>query len=143
MNPVGNPLAEARRGRRAARALGIAILVLAARAGAQPSGIISGVVLDALRWALEQLRQRPDASLFGETRNSVHELAGTAGSFALEELSEIGARLEQALLAWRARGALPSMWAAVADADAALADFAERLAPAAPAQPWRTVRAGL
>ncbi|SRR6266571_1377046 len=47
MNPVGNPLAEARRGRRAARALGIAILVLAARAGAQPSGIISGVVLDA------------------------------------------------------------------------------------------------
>ncbi len=100
--------------------------------------------LTQLRWALEQLRQRPhDASLFGETRNSLHELAGTAGSFALEELSEIGARLAQALLAWRARGALPSMWAAVADADAALADFAERLAPAAPAQPWRTVRAGL
>jgi len=30
-----------------ARALGIAVLLLAARAGAQPSGIISGVVLDA------------------------------------------------------------------------------------------------
>ncbi len=45
--PVGNPLTEARRGGRAARALGIAVLVLAARARAQPSGIISGVVLDA------------------------------------------------------------------------------------------------
>ena len=100
--------------------------------------------LAQIRWALEQLRQRPhDTGLFAETRNSVQDLAGSAGSFGLEELSEIGTRLEQALLAWRARGALPAMWAAVADADAALADFAERLAPAAPAQPWRTVRAGL
>jgi TonB family protein len=41
---VENPLI-ARPG--AARVLGIAVLVLAARAGAQPSGIISGVVLDA------------------------------------------------------------------------------------------------
>jgi len=44
---VGNPLTESRRGRRAARALGIAFLALAVGAGAQPSGIISGVVLDA------------------------------------------------------------------------------------------------
>jgi TonB family protein len=44
---VGNPLTEALPRRRAARALGIAVLVLAARAGAQPSGILSGLVLDA------------------------------------------------------------------------------------------------
>jgi chemotaxis protein histidine kinase CheA len=97
--------------------------------------------LAQIRWALEQLRQRPhDTGLFAETRNSVQDLAGTAGSFGLEELSEIGTRLEQALLAWRGRGA--TAWAAVAGADAALADFADRLAPAAPAAPWRVV-AGL
>jgi TonB family protein len=44
---VENPLTEAPSRRRAARALGIVVLLLAARAGAQPSGIISGVVLDA------------------------------------------------------------------------------------------------
>lgn len=94
--------------------------------------------LAQIRWALEQLRQRPqDTGLFAETRNWLHELAGTADSFALEELSEIGTRLDQALLAWRGRGA--AGWAAVADADAALADFADRLAPAAPAAPWRMV----
>lgn len=100
--------------------------------------------LSRIRCALEQLRQRPhDSGLFAETRNSVHELAGTAGSFGLEELSDIGLRVEQALLAWHARGAAPSAWAAVADADAALADFEDRLAPAASGAPWRVVRAGL
>ncbi len=100
--------------------------------------------LAQIRWALEQLRQRPhDTGLFAETRNSVQDLAGTAGSFGLEELSEIGTRLDQALLAWRGRGALAAAWAAVADADAALADFADRLAPTAPAAPWRMVGAGL
>jgi len=97
--------------------------------------------LAQIRWALEQLRHRPqDTGLFSETRNWLHELAGAAGSFGLEELSEIGTRLDQALLAWRGRGALA--WAAVAGADAALADFADRLAPAAPAAPWPVV-AGL
>jgi len=48
---VGNRLTEALPRLRAARALGIAILVLAARAGAQPSGTISGVVMDAITQA--------------------------------------------------------------------------------------------
>jgi HPt (histidine-containing phosphotransfer) domain-containing protein len=99
--------------------------------------------LSHIRCALEQLRQRPhDSGLFAETRCSVHELAGAAGSFALEELSDIGLRVEQALVAWHARGAAPTAWAAVADADAALADFEDRLTPAASAAPWRVVRAG-
>jgi chemotaxis protein histidine kinase CheA len=93
--------------------------------------------LAQIRWALEQLRQRPqDTGLFAETRNWLHELAGTADSFGLEELSEIGTRLEQALLAWRGRGTLAAAWAAVAGADAALADFADRVAPSGPAAPW-------
>jgi HPt (histidine-containing phosphotransfer) domain-containing protein len=100
--------------------------------------------LAQIRCALGQLRQRPhDCGLFAETRNSARELAGTAGSFGLEELSEIALRVEQALLAWQARGAAPTAWAAVADADAALADFEDRVAPAAPAVAWRVVRAGL
>jgi len=97
-----------------------------------------------IRCALEQVRQRAhDSGLFAETRNCVHELVGTARAFGLEDLSDIGLRVEQALLAWHARGAVPTAWAAVADADAALADFEDRLAPAAPAAPWRVVRAGL
>jgi HPt (histidine-containing phosphotransfer) domain-containing protein len=100
--------------------------------------------LSHTRCALEQLRQRThDSGLFAETCNSVRELAGAAGSFGLEELSDIGLRVEQALLAWHARGAAPAAWAAVADADAALADFEDRLAPAGFAAPWRVVRAGL
>jgi HPt (histidine-containing phosphotransfer) domain-containing protein len=100
--------------------------------------------LSHIRCALEQLRQRPhDPGLFAETRSCVHELAGTAGSFGLDELSDLGLRVEQALLAWHARGAAPMAWAAVADADAALADFEDRLAPAGSAAPWRVVRAGL
>ncbi|MFL5312440.1 MAG: Hpt domain-containing protein [Myxococcales bacterium] len=100
--------------------------------------------LARIRCALEQLRQRPhDCGLFKETRNSVHELAGTAGSFGLDELSDIGLRVEQALLAWHARGAAPAAWAAVADADASLADFEDRLTPPSPAAAWRVVRAGL
>ena len=100
--------------------------------------------LARLRCTLQQLRQRPhDSGLFAETRNAVHELAGTAGSFGLEELSEVGLRVEQALLAWHARGAAPTAWAAVADADAALAEFEDRLAPAASVAAWRVVRAGL
>jgi HPt (histidine-containing phosphotransfer) domain-containing protein len=100
--------------------------------------------LAQIRCALQQLRQRPhDAGLFAETRNTVHELAGTAGSFGLEELSEVGLRVEQALLAWHARGAAPTAWAAVADADAALAELEDRLAPAASVAAWRVVRAGL
>jgi hypothetical protein len=47
------------------------------------------------------------------------------------------------MLAWRSRGAIGSAWAAVADADAAVADFEDRLAPAAPPSPWRVVGAGL
>jgi len=47
LETVRNQLIEAPPRRGAARALGIAVLVFAARAGAQPSGIISGVVLDA------------------------------------------------------------------------------------------------
>jgi chemotaxis protein histidine kinase CheA len=101
-------------------------------------------VLAQIRWGLEQLRQRPhDAGLFAETRNSVQELAGSADSFGLEELSGICLRLAQAMLAWRSRGAIGSAWAAVADADAAVADFEDRLAPAAPPSPWRVVGAGL
>jgi len=101
-------------------------------------------VLAQIRWGLEQLRQRPqDAGLFAETRNSLRELALSADSFGLEELSGICLRLAQALLAWRSRGAIGSAWAAVADADAAVADFEDRLAPAAPPSPWRVVGAGL
>jgi HPt (histidine-containing phosphotransfer) domain-containing protein len=100
--------------------------------------------LAKIRCALEQLRQRPqDTCLFAETHNSLQEVAGAAESFGLEELNEIGMRLDQALLAWRGRGAPAAAWAAVASADAALADFEDRLAPAALAVPWRTVRAGL
>ena len=100
--------------------------------------------LAQVRWALEQLRQRPhDTGLFAETRHSVQDLAATADSFGLEELSGICLRLEQVLLAWRGRGAIASAWAAVADADAAVADFEDRLAPDAPPSPWRLVGAGL
>jgi HPt (histidine-containing phosphotransfer) domain-containing protein len=97
--------------------------------------------LAQIRGALEELRQRPhDTGLFAETRNSVQELAGRAGAFGLTELSEIGLRLEQALVAWRGRGAVA--WAAIASADAALSDFEDRLAPPLPAAPWRVVGAG-
>jgi hypothetical protein len=96
-----------------------------------------------IRWGLEQLRQRPwDVGLFSELRNSVQELVDLSGSFGQDELTEIGTRLDQALLAWRTRGASGPAWAPIAGADAALADFVERLAPATtPA--WRVVRAGL
>ena len=70
------------------------------RSGARVEFFTSGLSdrLAQIRWALEQLRQRPqDTGLFAETRNWLHELAGTADSFGLEELSEIGTRLEQAL----------------------------------------------
>jgi chemotaxis protein histidine kinase CheA len=100
--------------------------------------------LARIRCALEQLRQRPqDACLFAETRSSVQEVAGTAESFGLEELNEISTRLDQALLAWRGRGTPAAAWAAVAGADAALADFEDRMAPAALSVPWRVVRAGV
>jgi HPt (histidine-containing phosphotransfer) domain-containing protein len=100
--------------------------------------------LARIRCALEQLRQRPeDACLFAETHNSLQEVAGRAESFGLEELNEIGMRLDQALLSWRGRGAPAAAWAAVASADAALADFEDRLAPGALAIPWRMVRAGV
>jgi len=100
--------------------------------------------LAQVRCALEQLRQRPhDGGLFAETRSSLHELAATAGSFGLDELTEIALRVEQALLAWHARGSLPTAWAAAADAAAAPADFEDRLTPETPAAPWRVVRAGL
>ncbi|TMB05597.1 MAG: hypothetical protein E6J64_10505, partial [Deltaproteobacteria bacterium] len=53
--------------------------------------------LPQVRCALEQLRQRPhDGGLFAETRSSLHELAATAGSFGLDELTEIALRVEQA-----------------------------------------------
>ena len=94
--------------------------------------------LAQVRWALEQLRQRPhDAALFAETCRAAHDLAESAASF--EELSEIAARLEQALVAWRCRGALAAAWAPIAGEDAALADREDRLAPAA--RPWRVVGA--
>jgi HPt (histidine-containing phosphotransfer) domain-containing protein len=99
--------------------------------------------LTQIRWALTQLRQRPhDTGLFAETHNSVQELAAAAASFGLEELAEIGMRVDQALVTWRSRGSPPAAWAAVADADAALAEFADRVAPIAPATPWRMVGAG-
>jgi TonB family protein len=44
---VGDPLAETRPRRVAARLLGLVLLALAGSAAAQPAGIISGVVLDA------------------------------------------------------------------------------------------------
>ena len=100
--------------------------------------------LAQIRCAVNQLRQRPhDCGLFAATRNSLNEMASTAGSFGLDELSAIAVRVEQALFAWHARGSVPTAWAAVADADAALADFEDRLAPAAPAAAWRVVGAGL
>ena len=96
--------------------------------------------LTQVRWGLEQLRQRPhDAALFAETCRAAHDLAESAGGCDFEELSEIGSRLEQALVAWRGRGALATAWAPVAGEDAALADWEDRLAP--PARPWRVVGA--
>ena len=100
--------------------------------------------LTQIRWALTQLRQRPhDTGLFAETHNSVQELVGAATPFGLDELAEIGVRVDQALVAWRSRGAPPAAWAAVADADAALAEFADRVAPIAAPAPWRLVGAGV
>ncbi len=95
--------------------------------------------LAQIRWALEQLRQRPhDTGLFAETRNSVQDLAGTAASFGLQELSEIGVRLEQALLVWRGRGGLAAAWAPIGGEDAALAEWEDRVTGSA-AAPWRMV----
>ena len=100
--------------------------------------------LSGIRCAVEQLRQRPhDTGLFFETRNSLGGLTETARSFGLEELTEICMRLEQALVSWRGRGASPAAWAAVASADAALAGFEDRVAPAAAPAAWRVVGAGL
>ena len=60
--------------------------------------------LAAIRQGLAQVRSRArDTVLFAETRRQVHEVAGTAGSFGMEALSEICANMEQALMAWRAR----------------------------------------
>ena|SRR5690349_13049801 len=100
--------------------------------------------LSGIRCSVEQLRQRPhDTGLFFETRNSLDGLTETARSFGLEELTEICMRLEQALVAWRGRGSPPAAWASVASADAALAEFEDRVAPAAAPAPWRVVGAGL
>jgi hypothetical protein len=96
-----------------------------------------------IRWALTQLRQRPqDTGLFAETHNSVQELACVSAAFRLDELAEIGMRVGQALVAWRSRGAPPAAWASVADGEAALAEFADRVAAIAPPAPWRLVGAG-
>jgi DNA-binding response OmpR family regulator len=106
--------------------------------GSSPRCVLSGADLDDLeamrieyaasvpgrmaeiRLGVEQLRRRArDPVLFAETRRHVHEMAGTAGSFGFEPLSEICARLEQALLAWRSRGDELS-WAAVGIEERAL-----------------------
>lgn len=79
-----------------------------------------------IRRGLEQLRLRPrDAVLFAETRRLVHELAGTAGSFGFDELSTIGAELEQALVAWKTKSEAGA-WAGIAIKDRALAAWEQR-----------------
>ena len=84
-----------------------------------------------IRRGLEQLRQRPrDAVLFAETRRHVHEVAGTGGSFGFEELGNICAHLEQALVAWRSTG--HASWASIAANDRALVAWAECSHRAAP-----------
>ncbi len=70
--------------------------------------------LREIRLGLEQVGRRTrDTVLFAETRRHVHEVAGTAGSFGFEALSEICAKIEQALVAWRSRSD-DMTWAAVA-----------------------------
>ena len=82
--------------------------------------------LTEIRLGLQQVRRRArDAVLFAETRRHVHEVAGTAGSFGFEALSEICAKLEQALLAWRSRYD-EMTWAAVVVEARALVRWEER-----------------
>ncbi len=81
--------------------------------------------LKEIHLGLAQVRRRArDPVLFAETRRHVHEVAGTAGSFGFDAVSEICAKLEQALLAWRSRYD-DMAWAAVVVEERALVRWEE------------------
>jgi CheY-like chemotaxis protein len=100
---------------------------------------ITGRLME-IHLGLDQVGLRPrDTVLFAETRRQVHEVAGTAGSFGFEALSEICANLEQALLAWRSRCDQVA-WAAVLVEERALVRWEEhrrrgKSLPGSPRQP--------
>jgi DNA-binding response OmpR family regulator len=84
--------------------------------------------LATIRQALERLRRTPrDAASFAAARRLVHDLAGTAGAFGYDELSAIGKKLEEALVAWQSWDGALAAWAPVVAGARALADWEDRI----------------
>jgi CheY-like chemotaxis protein len=84
--------------------------------------------LAQIRRALEGVRRTPrDTTRFTAARTLVHELAGTAGSFGYDDLSVIGNRIEEALVAWQSWGGGAAEWAPVVAGARALAEWEDRI----------------